>query len=365
MKKRIAAVLLLCVMLVSMQGVAFAAQSETVAPQPDPSQTGSLTVHLYTVNKEPVLDGSAQLVQVSSLIGGNDGPVYEQNEAFGKLSFDPVKLMYEDVTAEKLEKLDQLEKIAQQNKIPYAVAPFKQGVAFFPSVTPGLYLVMQDETVTESYTRMPPALVLVPETIDGVCNYDVDCYPKPVTIRGDIEIEFVAEKQVICKKGSAPANSEFTFILTPEKPDLPMPRIAESTIDPQTGASVVSRIGPGIVSFGTLSLGKRDIGKTYNYTIREVKGNILHFTYDVTTYTLTLTVADNGSGEPTASVSITDMNAKTVKRAVFKNTYSPPDVPWIPQTGQLWWPVAALAFLGVLMIAIGIGRRVSAKKERK
>lgn len=356
MKKRMLAVLILC-MLFSMHGVVFAAQSEPLAAQPDLMQDGSITVYLNTVTDEPVQDGNAQLVLVCSLLSGPNGPYFEQNAAFGDLGFDPIAVMQEDDTPQKLAA------VAQHNGVPFTAAPFEAGVARFPSVSPGLYLVMQDDSAVESYTRMQPALVLVPEAQDGVYNYDVSCFPKPVRPRGAIELEIKAEKKVECRSGAAPADTPFSFILMPDTPDQPMPKTAEADVDPRTGAAVVMRKGAGSVSFGTLPLGKEDIGKTYRYTIHEVKGAAQYFSYDVSVFTLTIAVSQNEAGEPVAAVTITDENGKAVERVTFTNIYAPPEKPEIPRTGQLWWPVVLLAFFGVLFIILGAGRRMSAKRD--
>lgn len=355
MKKRITAVLILC-MLLCMHGVVFAAQSEPVTALPDLTRDGSITVHLNTVNKEPVLDGSAKLVLICTLLSGPNGLYFEQNAAFGTLPFDPIATMQEADTPPALAQ------IAQQNNVPSVSAPFEQGVARFPSVAPGLYLVMQDAAALESYSCMQPALVLVPEMRDGVYIYDVDCYPKPVTVRGDVELEITAKKIVESRRGTAPADTEFSFILMPEHPDQPMPKTAKAEVDPRTGAAVISRKGPGSVSFGTLSFGKQDIGKTYRYTIHEVKGAASYFSYDISVFTITVTVKDN-DGEPAASVAIVDENGKAVDYVAFTNVYSPPEKPEIPRTGQLWWPVVVLAFFGLLLIILGAGRRRSAKRD--
>ena len=359
MKRRMTAVLILCMLLACMRGVVFAAQSEPLAAQPDLMREGSITVHLDTVTGEPVLDGSAQLVLVSALLRGPNGVYYDQNTAFGELPFDPIAVIQEKDTAQKLET------IAQQNKIPFSSSPCEKGIARFNAVAPGLYLVMQDASAVVSYTRMQPALVLVPEMRDGVYLYDVDCFPKPVTPRGAIELEFIAEKKVENRRGTAPADTPFSFILLPEQPDQPMPKTADSEIDPRTGAAVVTRKGAGTVSFGTLSLGKQDVGKTYHYTIHEVKGTALHFSYDVSVFAVTVAVTANSMGDPIASVSIVDENGKSVDRVVFTNIYAPPERPEIPRTGQLWWPVVLLGFFGLLLIILGVGRRVSAKRDEQ
>lgn len=356
MKKRLTAFLVLC-MLFCMHGAVFAVQSAPVAAQPDLMRDGSITVHLNTVNETPVTDGYAELLLVSSLLSGPNGAYFEPNAAFGTLPFDPVAVFEEPDTAKALAE------IAVQNGVPFSKAPFEQGVARFTSVAPGLYLVMQDASAIESFTRMQPVLVLVPQLSDGVYLYDVDCYPKAVNERGAIELEIEAVKKVEARGAAAPADTEFSFILTPATADQPMPKTENSQVDPRTGASVVSRKGAGAVSFGTLSLGKQDIGKTYRYTIHEVKGTAQYFTYDVSVFTLTVAVTDAGSGEPKAAVTLTDENGKEADRAVFTNIYAPPEKPEIPRTGQLWWPVVVLAFFGLLLIILGLGRRRAARED--
>ena len=355
MKKRLTAFLVLC-MLFCMHGAVFAVQSEPLAAQPDLMRDGSITVHLDTVNETPVTDGYAELLLVSSLLNGPNGAYFEPNAAFGTLPFDPVAVLDEPDTPKTLAEL------AKQNGVPYTEAPFVQGVAKFATVAPGLYLVMQDGS-SETYTTMQPALVLVPEMRDGTYIYDVDCYPKPVTERGAIEIEIEAEKKIINRGGATPADTEFSFILTPGTAEQPMPKTENSQVDPRSGAAVVSRKGAGVVSFGVLSLGKQDIGKTYRYTIHEVKGTAQYFTYDVSVFTLTVAVTDSGNGEPKASVTLTDENGKSADRAVFTNIYAPPEKPEIPRTGQLWWPVVVLAFFGFLLLILGFGRRRSARED--
>ncbi len=351
MKKRMAAVLVLC-LIFCMHGVVFAAQSEPAEAVPDLTRDCSITVHLQTVTKEPVLDGSVQLVQVALAAEGDAGQYYKVNPAFGTLPFDPVEERFEAETAETLAG------IALKSDIPYSAAPFSEGVAVFTALSPGLYLLLQSEEVLESYTAMPPCLVLAPELQkDGTLQYDVDAFPKPVKTVPPDEVEFKAEKQIVCSKGQAPAGVTFSFILTPETPDQPMPESADTKADPKTGAVVVAREGKGEVSFGKMPIEKKDIGKTYRYTMREVKGSVRNFTYDDSVFTVTVSVKDGGNGEPKATVTVADEKAKSYTRIVFINVYSPPDEPDIPRTGQLWWPVAVCGAAGVLLLAVGIVRR--------
>ena len=357
MKKRMTAVLILCLLLCT-QWVCFAAQSEPAAAQPDLMRDCSITVYLKTVTDEPVLDGRVQLLQVASLREGPENQYYELNAPFDTITFNPI------TTWQKPETAEALAEIAVKADSPYADAPFEDGVAKFSPLAPGLYLLMQTDAVLESYTAMPPCLVLVPEQQeDGTFKYDADCYPKPATTIPPTEVEFSGEKKIIVKNGQAPADTEFSFVLTPDKPDQPMPKTANATVDPKTGAAVVKRAGKGTFSFGKLPIEKEDIGNTYRYTVHEIKGSALNFSYDTTVFTITVTVTDSGNGEPKATVSIVDDNKKSVDSVVFTNIYAPPETPEIPRTGQLWWPVLLLAFCGLLLIAIGAGRRLREKRD--
>ena len=350
MKKRMTALLVLCILLLGMHGVVFAAQSLPEAAQPDLTRKCSITAHLKTFTGEPATDGSIMLIQVSALSEGANGQYYAQNAGFGTLPFDPMEERFEEGTADKLAD------IAEKNALPYVTAPINtEGIAVFTDLVPGLYLLMQTEAVLESYTAMPPCLMLVPEPQeDGSLAYDADCFPKPVKTIPPIEIEFSGEKIVVCKFGKAPADTLFTFVLTPETPDQPMPKTADAVIDTKNGAVAVTRRGAGAFSFGSMELGQADIGKTYKYTVQEMKGTAQYYTYDLTIFTVTVTVTANEAGEPKADVAIQDHNAKKASRIAFTNTYTPTDVPRIPKTGQLWWPVIVLGAAGALLIGAGL-----------
>ena len=355
MKKRMTAVLVLLCMLICVRGIVFAAQSEPAAAGPDLSKECSIVVHLFTFDKKPVTDGSAMLIRVSALAEGEEGQYYKPEAGFEELTFDPVKERFEDGTAAALEK------VAVKNGVPYTTAPFAEdGTAVFKNLVPGLYLLIQTEAVLESYTAMPACLALVPEvpefTEDGEYDYDVDAFPKPVTTIPPIEIEFYGEKEIVSRGGNAPSDTPFSFILTPEAADQPMPRTAEAVIDPETGASVVTRYGAGKFTFGKAAFDKTDIGKTYVYTLREIQGTAANYTYDKTVFTITVSITANKNGEPQADVSRVSDNAKTAGNIKFTNTYTPPG-DRIPQTGQLWWPIAVLGFVGLALIVFGVVRR--------
>lgn len=68
------------------------------------------------------------------------------------------------------------------------------------------------------------------------------------------------------------------------------------------------------------------------------------------------------------TLSYTDSTDEDIKKALddlenAKNNLVLAYEPWLPQTGQLWWPVPILAGVGLVLIAVGI--RIIAKKGNK
>lgn len=114
--------------------------------------------------------------------------------------------------------------------------------------------------------------------------------------------------------------------------------------------------GAGTFSFGRIWFGSEDIGKTYVYTIRERAGQNACISYDDRVYSLTAEVVWD---EETGSVRcITSLSAggREASEIVFTNVFHniPPETPpYLPQNGQLWWPVTVLALGGVLLILAG------------
>ena len=118
----------------------------------------------------------------------------------------------------------------------------------------------------------------------------------------------------------------------------------------------VSRTGEGPVDFGPLKFTAAEVGKMYEYTIREVKGTAARYTYDTAVYHLTIRVlsADGGKSIIVTNI-LTDANGKSVSEAVFRNTYDGGETPpEIPRTGQRWWPVLLMLPAGLLLAALGV-----------
>lgn len=87
--------------------------------------------------------------------------------------------------------------------------------------------------------------------------------------------------------------------------------------DNETGAvkSTGKNDADGLVKFSAMTYTVDDAGKTFTYTVREVPGDENKgLTYDATTYTVTVSVADDGQGNLTATVTGGD-------NMVFNNGY--------------------------------------------
>lgn len=60
----------------------------------------------------------------------------------------------------------------------------------------------------------------------------------------------------------------------------------------------------GSFRFNAIKYGQADIGKTYTYTVKEVKGTLPGITYSDAVFTVTVTVTDNGDGTITAAAKV-------------------------------------------------------------
>ncbi len=241
MKKRMTAVLVLCMLLFAMHGVVFAAQSLPETAQPDLSRECSINVYLKTFAGEPVKDGSVMLILVSALLEGPEGQYYEVSAAFGELPFDPVEMRGEAETAKALEK------IAVEKALPYTVAPVSEGgLAVFSHLTPGLYLLMQTEDVLVSYTAIPACLMLLPDPQeDGALRYDADCFPKPVTTQPPEESTTVPADET-----TTVPSDETTTVPAGETTTVPSDETTTAPSDESTTAPNVPP--PGIPKTGQL-----------------------------------------------------------------------------------------------------------------
>ncbi|MFS9203063.1 Spy0128 family protein, partial [Streptococcus parasanguinis] len=77
----------------------------------------------------------------------------------------------------------------------------------------------------------------------------------------------------------------------------------------------------GKINFKKLEFGKNDLGKTYNYTVREVAGTDATVTYDTMVATVTVIVSHDGTAKAIVA-NVTDAPDKE-----FNNTVKPPEEP--------------------------------------
>ena len=229
------------------------------------------------------------------------------------------------------------------------------GVAVFSDMAHGLYLIAQTGE-PDDYSRMTPFVVLLPSIEGSRRIYEVEASPKPVTELPPASLTLTAEKQIrVGANGKIPKESLFSFVLTPENISNPMPKNGSGSRNPETGALTVSRKGAGDVVFGEIGFKSEDAGKTFVYTVRELKGTEQYFTYDTTVYTVSVRIERAEDGTLSASAVFAKGDQK-VDKLLFTNDYDVPEgpPPEIPKTGQLWWPVGLLAGAGALLLIGGL-----------
>ena len=347
-KARFMLAILLAVLLFTAGVLAVGAQ------QAEPDQTGSIRVTLKTGKGTPRPDAalSAILVAVpdeSAALGYTTAP------AFADSGFTVTEKIPDEAAAA-------LDAFAAANAITGRTATTDaDGTALFDEMPDGMYLIRETGD-PGAYTRMTPFLVLMPQIEGSRRTFDVVAEPKPVDVRPPVSITLHAEKQIAVGNGAPPENVRFSFILTPEDITNPMPKNDEGVSNTETGSLTVTRTGAGAVVFGEIGFKSEDLGKTFTYTVRELKGTDAYFTYDTTVYTVRVTVAQDADGKLKADVAYAKGDEKA-DAALFVNTYDKPDdPPPVPRTGQLWWPVGLLAGGGVLLL---IGGFVLRRREEE
>ena len=172
------------------------------------------------------------------------------------------------------------------------------------------------------------------------------------------------EKKVQVKRGTAPADSVFTFAMIPEDKDAPMPDNAEARIDASTGALYMDQKGPGSYEFGWMTFEQEHVGKTYVYTVREMSGKDSRYTYDPEIYTLTIVVTQK-DGKVVLDVSYANKNGDAVDQAAFNNVFDGGNPSKGPKTGDannIWLWVALMAASAVV---IAVGAVLWSRKHKK
>ena len=120
--------------------------------------------------------------------------------------------------------------------------------------------------------------------------------------------------EVQVMEDSVPSDVDFTITLTPNESGNPMPAASSITITD-------SEIG----EFGPITYTKPG---DYIYTVTQVKGSQKYFTYDTTSYTVTVRVVNDGEGGLTSETWAIEEDAGVKTDAIlFTNAYDPPVAP--------------------------------------
>lgn len=331
---------------------AFAGQTEPRVPISgvDLQRRGSVQVLVRDSKGEPLSGGTLHLYGVATVTQAEGRQSFAMTEAFANCGKTADDLLSDQSCAQALAAYVEKAKPASLAK-----AENKSGSVTFSQLLPGAYLVVQTESVP-GYEFMLPFILFIPQLIDNEIIYDVTAQAKPVEPLPPGRTEIIASKKVTVLSGTAPKDTLFSFVLTADNPASVLPKNTSAVYDSKNQSMTVSRTGEGTVDFGPLNFTAADIGKTYEYTIREVKGTAAHYTYDTAVYHLTIRVlsADGGKSIIVTNI-LTDANGKNVSEAVFRNIYDGGETPpVIPRTGQLWWPVLLMLPAGLLLAALGV-----------
>lgn len=125
-----------------------------------------------------------------------------------------------------------------------------------------------------------------------------------------VSIDPSVEKQVTGT--NAPKDSVFTFSMTQDTANAPMPDGSAN------GKKQMNITGPGSVEFGWMTY---ETTGTYSYTLSEVTGTLDGYTYDKSVYHMTVTVTDD-SGILIAATQITKDGQGSTNKVLFVNRYT-------------------------------------------
>ncbi|MBQ3282988.1 MAG: hypothetical protein IJH42_03960, partial [Atopobiaceae bacterium] len=195
------------------------------------------------------------------------------------------------------------------------------------------------------------ATVEVTDNGDGTLSTDITYSPEDATIINTYKplptwIDPPVKKIV---NGDPPPTAEtFNFTMTAGSDDTPMPDGKKG------GTKSMSIKGAGEKEFGVIEYTEPG---TYTYTITELAGSNKNYTYDSTSYTITVEVTDEG-GQLVATVTGGENEAGLV---TFTNTYrkppTPPKPPVVPKTGDDTPQTGMLFLLGAALLGYGVYRR--------
>lgn len=118
--------------------------------------------------------------------------------------------------------------------------------------------------------------------------------------------------------GTGAPSQNFEFDLVPQSTEGEGSTTAQQAADKLDIVAEGESFFTGDMGYGTktidllprgLTFTQADAGKTYTYAIKEVAGTAAGYTYDGATYTVAISVADNGDGTMTATTTVSKTNA--------------------------------------------------------
>lgn len=358
---RLACVLLACALLLT--SAAMAEKHEF----PDLTQKGSITIKMVTKEGEPAGGGEMTVYQIAEVVVDN-GFVFSPLSGYEGLDIDMSEAAA--LSADDAQKAAAY--VANNGLSGKAVAIGDDGLGKLTGLDLGLYLVVETKKAP-GFRPVLPFLMTIPYDQDGKYQYDVTSEPKMTPERMEPLVIVDPPVEKIIKGKNAPADTKFQFEFKSLDSSNPMPVNAKGSVD--KGGPVVSQTADTIVLqvVGAQSIEVGDITFTeageYCYQIRELNTGEKNYKYDDTVYWSRFEIVEDGGDLVLKEylIKIGDANGKEYYRGTdmqaatftFTNEYEPPETPppHLPQTGQLWWPVALLLAAGAVCVAIGVYRK--------
>ncbi len=256
------------------------------------------------------------------------------------------------------------------------------GQASISGLTTGLYVALQKEA-PEHYNPFKPFIIPIPyKDNKGEINYVLIAYPKGTSrLPADECVVDIPSIRKTIKGEPKPLNTEFQFRF--RSLEKGYPEIVNKSGSVENGGDVVSQSADEIVlrtvGSETVNVGKITFDKPgdYFFEVSEVNTWNTNYKYDKSVYWCRYSIRlneernalvisnilikrDNVNGEV-----IYDGEGPITFTFDFVNYYNdvpPPPPPDLPQTGQVWWPMIALAAAGIAFIFAGV---IVSRRSRK
>ena len=242
-------------------------------------ESGESFTNVYTATGSIMLTGTKALTGRAMNAGefsfevreGDNVVATGANDANGGITFSPISYTQEDIG----------------KTFTYTV---KEVEGSLPGITYDADVITVKVAVTDAGNGSLTATVTNDSTPIAFSN----------TFEADGEVRFSGKKTL---NGRALADKEFSFVLLDSNNEV---------------LQTVTNAVDGSIVFDALRYDQEDVGKTFTYTVKEVKGAETGITYDETAYTVTVTVAlaNDGKLSVTASENAGQLN--------FTNTYTAP-----------------------------------------